>query len=57
MSIIISLFIFTYLAAIVLASVLGIVWIVPLFVSLMRKVFAERLHMPQAVGWSRLLGH
>ena len=32
MSIIVSLFIFVYLAAIVLASILSIVWVVSLFV-------------------------
>ena len=56
MSAIISLFILAYLAAIVLASILGIIWIVSLFVSVKRKVSAGRLHMPQAVG-TRMLSH
>ncbi len=57
MSIIISLFIFAYLTAIVLASILGIIWIVSLFASVMRKVHTGRLHMPQALGWTRSLSH
>lgn len=39
MSLIISLFIFVYLAAIVLASILSIIWVVSLFVSVKEKGF------------------
>lgn len=39
MSVIISLFIFVYLAAIVLASILSVVWVVSLFVSIKEKGF------------------
>lgn len=39
MSVIISLFIFVYLAAIVLASILSVVWLVSLFVSIKEKGF------------------
>ena len=43
MSLIISLFIFVYLAAIVLASILTIIWIVSLFVSIKEKGFSGAL--------------
>ena len=56
MSIIISVFVFAYLAAIVLASILGFVWLVSLFSSVMRKVFAERFQLPRAVG-AHMLSH
>ena len=60
MSIIISLFILAYLAAIVLASILSIVWIISLlfeFVPVMRKVFTERLHRHSSHGLRRSLSH
>ena len=60
MSIIISLFIFAYLTAIVLASFLGAVWIILLlfkFVPVMRKVFAERLHRHSNHGLRPSLSH
>lgn len=60
MSIIISLFIFAYLTAIVLASILGAVWIISLlfeFVPVMRKVFAERLQRHSNHGLRPSLSH
>lgn len=39
MSLIISLFVFAYLAAIVLALALSIVWVVSLFISIKEKGF------------------
>jgi len=53
MSVIVSLFILAYLTAIVLASILSIVWITSLlfeFVSVMRKAFLGRSRRPQTVG-------
>ncbi len=53
MSVIINLFILAYLIAIVLVSILSIVWITSLlfeFVLVMRKAFLGRLHRPQMVG-------
>ena len=57
MSVIISLFILVYLTAIVLASMLSIIWIVTLFISVKDKGFYRTITSASNSGLMRLLNH
>ena len=57
MSVIISLFVLVYLAAIVLASILSVIWIVTLFISVKDKGFYRTIAPVSNSSLMRLFNH